>query len=192
MFTDISIDLETLGTAPGSVILSIGAIAFNADDPSHRSLPPCLHRFDRAINLNSAVRAGLTIDPNTVIWWLTQSEAARRAMVSRQGDAAPIDAVLFAFQTFIEHYTVGAEHVRIWGNGSDFDNVLLAVAYAKVNMTPPWRFYNNRCLRTLRGEHPLVPRVQPVLAHDALSDAEAQAATLLAIKHQGVAFPETT
>ncbi len=191
MYTDISLDLETLGTAPGSVILSIGAVAFNIDDPTHRMLPESLPRFDIAIDVASATQAGFTIDPDTVMWWLRQSDGARHAMAQKQGQAGRLAEVLYAFRDFVGLATVGPDTVRVWGNGSDFDNVLLAEAYRKLNRPAPWKFWNNRCLRTLRAEHPDVPRVKPRLAHDALSDAEAQAATILAIKHKGLAFPET-
>ena len=191
MYTDISLDLETLGTAPGSVILSIGAVAFNIDDPTHRWLPASLPRFDVAIDTASAVAEGLTIDPDTVMWWLRQSDEARHAMAQKQGQAAPLHAALRAFREFVGVDTVGSDTVRIWGNGSDFDNVLLAEAYRKHGIAAPWKFWNNRCLRTLRAMNPDVPRVKPRLAHDALSDAEAQAATILVINHKGLAFPET-
>ena len=66
----IMVDLETLGTAPGSVILSIGAVRFDVEKG-------LLDEFYVNIDVESSQRLGLTIDGDTVMWWLKQSDAAR-------------------------------------------------------------------------------------------------------------------
>lgn len=69
MITNIMLDLETLGTCPGSVILQIGAVRSN-------------NGLERTITIDSCLRAGLTVDGDTIGWWLRQSEAARRASLA--------------------------------------------------------------------------------------------------------------
>src|SRR4051812_3766510 len=65
---DIMIDLETLGTLPGSVILSIGAVAFD-----ELSVAPGAG-FYKVISTISCESCGLTKDEATEKWWLDQGE----------------------------------------------------------------------------------------------------------------------
>ena len=58
--------------------------------------------------------------------------------------------------------------------------MILAAAYRAVGFDIGWPHWGNRCLRTLLAMHP-VDRVKPEVPHVALSDAIAQARTLIAI-----------
>ena len=79
----IMVDLETMGTAPGSAIVSLGAVAF---DPVAGTLG---EEFYRVITLGSCQRAGLTIDAGTIGWWLQQSDSARAELVRDDAVALP-------------------------------------------------------------------------------------------------------
>lgn len=158
---DVMIDTETLGTTPGSAILSIGAVMFGPAGLGEEFYAP--------ISLASCTAAGLTIDPSTVAWWMKQSDAARAAAF--RDDAEPLPAVLEQFTDWFN--LVEAE--RPWAQGATFDPPLLEAAYRACGMTPPWKFWNVRDTRTLydladvkvdraRGTH-----------HNALDDARAQA-----------------
>lgn len=158
---DVMIDTETLGTAPGSAILSIGAVMFGPAGLGEEFYAP--------ISLASCTAAGLTIDPGTVAWWMKQSEAARAAAF--RDDAEPLAAVLEQFTCWLN--LVDAE--RPWAQGANFDPPLLEAAYRACGMTPPWKYWDVRDTRTLydlagvrvdraRGTH-----------HNALDDARAQA-----------------
>ena len=77
--------------------------------------------------------------------------------------------------------------ILVWGNGADFDNAILRNAYTAVNRELPWMYYNNRCLRTLRGENPDVAKPAFVgTPHHAGDDARNQAEHLLLIKRKGL------
>jgi hypothetical protein len=74
--------------------------------------------------------------------------------------------------------------VRLWGNGAGFDNVLLKNAFKAVDADEPWKYYNNRCYRTMSGVFKLdddetPPRVGTY--HNALDDAMTQVHRLQAI-----------
>lgn len=73
------------------------------------------------------------------------------------------------------------DKVRIWGNGADFDNVILASVYKRIGMEQPWLYRNNRCYRTLKALHPEIPIERVGTHHNAVDDAESQARHLLAI-----------
>lgn len=165
---DVMLDLETFGNRPGSVIVSIGAVKMDLE----RGLVG--EGFYQAIDPADAQRCGLTIDAGTVTWWLGQSERARAAVRSPT-DRMLLGAALRSFSDFI-----GPDAV-VWGNGADFDNVLLAAAYGAVGSETPWRFWNNRCYRTLKSLFPDVKLERAGTHHNALDDAASQAYHLLRI-----------
>jgi inhibitor of KinA sporulation pathway (predicted exonuclease) len=82
---------------------------------------------------------------------------------------------LTAFQRWLSDLAPLKE-IALWGNGSDFDNVLLAQAYAAAKMDYPIRYYNNRCFRTLKNLGLAVQEPQREgTFHNALDDAKHQA-----------------
>jgi len=157
----VMVDLETLGNGSQSVIIALGAVTF---DPSKGLLG---EQFYMVIDPQSCVDAGLKMDVSTVMWWMDQSDAARKA-VTKVG--SPLGDVLFRFAQWLPTDPV------VWGNGATFDNVILANAYKATNLPMPWKHWNDRCYRTLKN---LYPRIQaPVrlgTAHNALDDAIFQA-----------------
>lgn len=164
----VMLDLETMGLRPTSAIVSIGACAF---DPSTLVLGK---RWYGVINLQSCLDAGLTIDGGTVMWWLQQPQAARDALSKEQ---VSLGKGLRAFAGWLAQFD---SYVRVWGNGADFDNAMLAQAYRVCGMDVPWKFSHSRCYRTVKA---LAPQVEYKNAdlHNALSDAVAQAEHLLQI-----------
>lgn len=162
-------DLETLGTKPGCVILSIAAVPFN--------MPYDLEPFYRKISVKSSTDAGLIIDPATVAWWAKQDSAVYNEATSGTED---IGIVLQDFAAYIASMPTAP---KIWGNGSDFDNPILAAAFIAVGIPVPWSFRDNRCFRTLKSEFDFIPYTAPVTAHNALEDAKAQAAHMQKIYH---------
>jgi Mesyanzhinovviridae exonuclease len=77
----VMLDLETLGTEAGCVVVAIGAVAF---DPMGAYVhPPDMtnlqsDEFYAVIDIQSCLDAGLRINGNTLYWWLQQSPDARR------------------------------------------------------------------------------------------------------------------
>lgn len=175
-----AIDIETMGKAPDSAILSIGAVEFNDGG--------VVAGFSTVINLQSCMQAGLKIYADTTVWWMQQSEQARSAILDCGSDDAPsLGTALVELSKFMlgDYQGWGGEplnDIAVWGNGSDFDNATLQVAFDRVGLKTPWCFWNNRDLRTLRDAVSMVtgedaPRHKPEVAHDAYHDAVAQAKT---------------
>ena len=165
---NIMLDLETMGTHSGAAIVSIGGVKFGASGLGEE--------FYKVIDLASSMKAGLTLDASTVIWWMKQSEAARKSLTTNK-----TVSLFNALQEFTKF--VGAKkQAKIWGNGASFDNVLLGNAYDAVNLERPWEYWNDRCYRTMKamlGNG--IEYVKPTIAHDALEDAKAQAVHLCKI-----------
>lgn len=100
-----SLDLETMGTIPGSAIVAIGAVQFELDGKYMLG-----RRFYRTVDLASCIEAGLTVDGDTVMWWLGQSDAARKA-ITNYGPAR--DILARALEEFADWYRAN-EMQFIW------------------------------------------------------------------------------
>ena len=174
-FFDLMIDTETAGLPHTGALLSIGACFF---DLHTQTIGPT---FNRTIHLASSVKHGGTMDPGTVLWWLRQDPKAQKG-VAYNGE--PIDLVLNDFSKWIaEHCRV--EDVRPWGNGASFDLTIVSGAYKRLGIDEPWAFWNQRCFRTVRNQHPSVayePGEKGDDAHNALVDAIFQAQHMFKIK----------
>lgn len=166
---DVMVDLETLGRRAGCSILSIGAVAFDAETGK---LGPELYTV---IKVASCEAVGLHTDPDTVAWWEKQNPEAQKVL--KQARAArgnkALDKALIGFNEYLAQF--GPKAVRVWGNGSDFDNAILINCYAATNLTAGWEFWNSRCFRTLKGMAPHIKTERQGTYHNALDDAKTQA-----------------
>ena len=63
----------------------------------------------------------------------------------------------------------------MWGNGATFDNVILANAYRGAGLPVPWKFWNDKCYRTIKGFFPQIKLQRIGTHHNAQDDAESQA-----------------
>jgi len=170
---DIMVDLETRGNTPGCAILSIGAVAFH---PTKNDLGD---EYYAVINTKSCHELGLKDDPGTMSWWSKQSEEARKVIKESEEGGSHITNVLNDFGTWVGKF--GSGKVRIWGNGSDFDNAILACAYGAAGRPLPWKFWNNRCYRTLKNlwDPRGIMLDRSGTYHNALDDAKTQARHLV-------------
>lgn len=166
--TAIMIDIETLGTSKNSVILAIGAVEFNSTG--------IVNKFYGQIDPSSCQDWGLVIDARTVMWWMDQNDAARKALTSTQG--GPLDIVLKDFAAAFKW-----KGKNVWANGIDFDLTILEEAFKAVGLPVPWPYWAKFDYRTIKN---LAPRAmydtckeEAGVAHHALGDAMSQAATLI-------------
>ncbi|EJH2028388.1 3'-5' exoribonuclease [Escherichia coli] len=132
----LMIDLETMGKNPDAPIISIGAIFF---DPQTGDMGP---EFSKTIDLETA---GGVIDRDTIKWWLKQSREAQSAIMT---DEIQLDDALLQLREFIDENS-GEFFVQVWGNGANFDNTILRRSYERQGIPCPWRYYNDRDVRTI-------------------------------------------
>ncbi len=175
--THVMVDLETFGSRPGSVIASIGAVAF---DPVTGEMGAT---FTSVVDPASCTALGLTMDADTVIWWLKQGESARAALTN--GGGALLPDALRAFNLYWK--LVGGTH--FWGHGGNFDDPMLAAAYHAAGLTPPWRYSASRCTRTIFDLAGVSPDRAEGVHHTALDDARAQALAVIAAYRKLVFLP---
>ncbi|EOS8845058.1 3'-5' exoribonuclease, partial [Escherichia coli] len=114
----LMIDLETMGKNPDAPIASIGAVFF---DPQTGEQGP---EFSKIIDMGTC---GGTVDISTIEWWLQRSGEARAAILA---DRIPLDDALLQLREFIDENS-GEFFVQVWGNGANFDNVILRRSYER-------------------------------------------------------------
>lgn len=178
-YTNIMLDLEIMGNGPTAAIVAIGAVAIDFD--ALQTGPRFYHR----VTLKSALETGGTIDADTVLWWMRQSDDARRE-ITRDG-AIHINESLYAFEQYLCGLEPDKSQIKVWGNGAAFDNVILRGAYQRVSYDAPWDWRNDRCYRTLKSLHHAMPFERIGTQHNALDDALSQAKHLLKFVGEGLA-----
>ena len=142
----VVIDLETLGTRPGSVILQIGAQAF-----SITGLKQCYDlNFNTYIDPMQSKSAGFTEDSSTRDWWNNQAPKTRAEVFA--GITSPFQA-LMEFNFYLKGFG-DKRSVYVWGNSPRFDCGLLEAYYQHYALEIPWEFRNERDLRTLAALFP--------------------------------------
>jgi exodeoxyribonuclease VIII len=161
------IDLETMGLAPNAAIISIGVVHFNNAE--------ILNRFYTAVSLADSLKHGLTTTQSTVDWWQKQTPEARAAW--QTPDAPSLSGALKAFNDWINSISA-LNDVCPWGNGADFDLVLLKSSYEAIQADPPWKYYNQHCFRTIKNMFPVGAMIRRGVHHNALDDAEYQTQVL--------------
>lgn len=140
-FDHVMVHIETLGTEPGCVILSVAAVRFNLETGVISD------RFMKVVSIDSCIKLGLGIDGGTLTWWFNQSEEAREHL---KGNSNTIKSVLHSLSQFFR------SNDQVWGNSARFDLGILAEAYKKVDKKLPWDFWNERDVRTLVSFKPEV------------------------------------
>jgi exodeoxyribonuclease VIII len=172
-YEHIMVDIETMGTKPGSAIVAIAAVEFDMQSGKMGK------EFYRSISLKSCLRAGLIVDAGTIEWWMSQESEAQRFLFI---DRVPIIYALNSFTSFLVGLDPSTDK-QIWGNSARFDLGLLEAAYAiegvdilEMHDDLPWRHWNERDVRTLAS---LNPELKHAIAfegtrHNALDDCKHQ------------------
>jgi len=197
------LDLETWGTGPDALIISIGAVMFDTADASYmfdveeRVLPmdkviESWDKFHVAIDPCTCMKSQ-SIEAGTLMWWMDKDR--REALDSWLGmEKVDFHTALEGFSLWYRAHTVSPDQpinapeqrieIPVWGNASTFDNVILRRAFDMSGITCPWSFRLDSCYRTMRrlfkssGGVDDLPAFDGV-AHNALNDAVYQATNLL-------------
>lgn len=170
----VMLDLETLGTSAGCIILSIGAITFNENTVTN-------NKFYTVIDKDSCVDLGLRSDVSTRLWWSEQTSEAKQIF-----NSATKTNIIKAIQHFAGWmiHNFNKDETLIYANGASFDFAILVEAFRRVGLERPWHFWNERCFRTIKSIFPIEPPKRSGTAHNALDDAVYQAEWLIEIVKQ--------
>jgi hypothetical protein len=172
---NVMLDIETLSVSKNAAIISIGAVFFN---PATGELG---NEFYQTITRASCEAQGFDVDGDTLQWWSEQSLEARAVLWCEK--ATHIVLALDAFNRWILENTIDTKHIEIWGNGASFDCGILDNAFGRCNISRPWRYANERDVRTIVSLGRNLLNIDPKYdfpfvgtAHNALADAKHQAA----------------
>ena len=166
---NVMIDIETLDTAATAVVLSIGAVAFTDDGVECGKF-----YVELTDDLETQQNAGRTISADTVRWWISQNENAKSLFKDKpidDPDRVGVATALSSLNKFLNAHGP-AEKIKMWANGSDFDNVIMHSLYESFGTRAPWKHYNHRCYRTFKNL-PGAPKAatREGVHHNALDDA---------------------
>jgi hypothetical protein len=157
------LDLETLGTRPGCVILTLGAVKF---DPYSLQEPGPGIYF--RVDVDEQTALGREVQEDTLAWWISQADDIREEALGEQ-DRVSLDTLYRDLNRFL----VGANN--IWAQGPLFDFAILENLYRQMGWPTPWQYWQIRDSRTLFGVHG-DPRVKGKAGlHNALEDCVSQA-----------------
>lgn len=138
---DICIDIETLGTTPDSVIISIGAVKFSFEDDE-------IETFKQNVDPVSCKKLGMVTQKSTIQFWADQPIEVQKSVMTNQTD---IKYALLGLNNFIGEYS---SQNRIWCQGVAFDIPILEWAYRESVIPCPWRYfqiYDTRTIINLSG-----------------------------------------
>lgn len=176
------VDIETLGQGPDAVICSIGVVVVDLVGLV------VVDEFYCRVDHNQVNR---TTSQGTMAFWRQQeheSPAAWAELFNPAGQRLFITNALELLSAFLLKAFGRIEDVQLMGNGSEFDNVILAHACEQWGMEQPWHFRGNQSLRTavwmgrvLLGVDPKYQLPFEGVRHHALHDARHEAAYLIAI-----------
>jgi hypothetical protein len=168
-------DIETLATTAGAVVLSIGLCFF--DDEKEQDFDEIVSNgvelfFDRDEQRNRF------IDPKTIEWWGKQGEAARRCLEPAEV-IKPRD-----MHTHLEaccskldlNYNWVKKYCRWFTRGPHFDIAIMDSLLNDHNVSSPWKYYLVRDIRTWLECNGLpdnlkLEKPDSMIAHNALHDA---------------------
>lgn len=140
---DVMFDLETLGTSLDSTIIQIAAAAFDIGTGEISSI------FEMSANIS--YNQELSVDGNTLKWWLNENPALLQDILSGNGtgEGSSSEGIVREFHKWLTDFNNRYRRVYLWGNGPLFDNAMIYYQFEKQRLQKPIHFRNDRDLRTL-------------------------------------------
>lgn len=183
-WTHIMLDIETIGTRPGAVILSVALVRFTDEAQATLNL-----------SIPDQEALGLVKDPATAAWWTGQEAQHPGAWAAATSNPVPLATALPYLASWFAWAEPDVWQRMIWCHGATFDAPLLGAVFEKAGLEPPWKFWNIQCTRTLynlAGVDTKAYAVPP--PHIALNDAVGQvraanAALAVLATRRGIAPP---
>ena len=173
---DVMLDLETLGTKEGSIILSVALKTFCVDATKE---PKEDYNYHQHISVLSSLFYHLTSDYDTEEWWAQQSVEARKKVLEGQKEAVEVDGVARFLHALLTRWSEDY-NLYIWGRGvGGFDLPLLDAMMRTVigeGCKTPWKYWAAMDVRTIMNFCKMCGH-QPAkedTPHDAMEDVQKQ------------------
>lgn len=156
----IVIDLETLDISPTALILSIGIAAGTS------LTDYCIGQWN--LSIPEQLRAGRTISPDTLSWWKEQPAEVWGAAIA---EPLSVEFAIANLYKVFDSVPSGAD-LHVWGNSPSFDLAILSNLFNSMHLSVPWKYSQERDLRTLGAIFGEKFKNPNPTAHTAKGDAE--------------------
>lgn len=164
-YLDFAIDMETLGTHSGCVVLSIGLIAFDPQGDGVKGRDKMYWEPDIEMQL----RDGLSVEARTLAWWAAKEDPKERSILQNyirsadnyleaDGNKPSLQKALVGIQGFYKNTLENHDNIfpdrdkerpsRIWCTGADFDIAMLRWLCNKYQLDYPFDYRSATDLRT--------------------------------------------
>lgn len=168
------LDIESIDTGPRAVVLQIGVIGFDLDDPD-----TVLLEMQEPLPIQPQIALGRTISARTLIWWMGQDHEARAHFTQNGGeDMDELIAIVRDVNRKMDRLINNADTVEVWARGPQFDAVNLETLFNECGQSVAWSYSHVRDLRTLMGSAKIstadVPRDPKHVPHVAIHDCRYQ------------------
>jgi DNA polymerase III epsilon subunit-like protein len=159
----VMLDLETLATTHDAVVLTIGAVKFNAF-----SLQEPFDELYMRVNIDEQIAKGRDIEEATMTWWGNQEPVVQEEAFSSDNRESVAD-MLNALNKFL----VGVD--KIWCQGPHFDITILETLFKQYGIPRNWDFWQIMDSRTLFSVHGDPRDKNSKTLHNAVEDCKSQA-----------------
>ena len=185
-YRNFMIDLETMASEGNDIpILQIGILAWSPFDVRERpeDMP--------GLKVNVYPHKKSKINFSTVQWWMKQSPEAISSVLLDDSNRASTFRALGQMNDFIKFHREPEGAINFWAMPPGFDLQILEDNFSlcEARHLIPWKYNETRCVRTVSDLAGIGrdDRVKPIVAHDALEDARAQALTVnMALERLGL------
>lgn len=164
------LDIETLGTKPGCVVLEYALRHFLDEDEDNGGYTIVSGMFlNTRIAVDTQVKEGATIEFDTLKWWLNTDSLRLQNVINDEYAQSPRIAAKWLQES------INWQGAIIWARDPDFDCTIMEDFYSRFG-TPGkriWHFANKRSHRTLMGLAG-IKHVPAKDAHSAVADVDAQ------------------
>lgn len=162
----LMLDFETLGTNPNAVVLSLGAVIFDAKEIKKS------HYW--TFNIEEQIKGGRSVSPDTVMWWIGRGDKAKEVFKQCKELGISLEHFVGEFAQFLSQEV----DLKVWGNAATFDVTIIEDILELMGQPLPWKYFNQRCYRTakLYFDHKIAFEGTQ---HNALDDAKFQAKNLI-------------
>lgn len=169
---DVMIDIETTATTQQAGIIAIAALEF---DPERATFG---ESFCVAIDRESWKNMDFDVSRTTLNWWDKNQKALEQINELPQ---FYLSDALSGLNIFISK----KRRKHIWANSPRFDLAILEHAYKQLGQSHPWKYWDERCVRTVNAILPgIAKKVIRTNAHHPLDDCKYQAKCVSAVLKQ--------
>jgi len=182
-FSDVMVDIETLGTSPDAAIVQIAAVRFDPWAQGTGLVSSPEGTFNSHVRLTGEPSIDGRMDWDTVKFWLNQTKEAQQRVF--QPEEPSEDNVLVAVSKFVG-WLKEIPFRRVWANSPSFDLRLLKETYRRTSNPNLWPipYWAERDFRTLKNVGEILnvsPPLRVGVKHDARDDCFHQASHAIQI-----------